>query len=102
MHRPIAEQGKYLRAVVAGHGRYFAVPCNGACVQAFRFQVGRLWHRTLCRRSQAKHLSWQRMHKIVDHWLPPIRICHPYMNATPHPVMLAQGSEQSVSEASNK
>lgn len=80
MHRPIAEQGQYLRAVVGGHARYFAVPCNGARVQAFRFQVGRLWHRTLCRRSQAKHLSWKRMHKIVAHWLPPIRICHPYPN----------------------
>ena len=80
MHKPIAEQGQYLRAVVGGHARYFAVPCNGARVQAFRFQVGRLWHRTLCRRSQAKHLSWKRMHKIVAHWLPPIRICHPYPN----------------------
>lgn len=80
MHRPIAEQGQYLRAVVAGHARYFAVPCNGARVQAFRFQVGRLWHRTLCRRSQAKHLSWKRMHKVVAHWLPSPRICHPYPN----------------------
>ena len=35
MHRPIAEQGKYLRVVLAGHGRYFAVPCNGARVQGF-------------------------------------------------------------------
>lgn len=78
MHRPIAEQGTYLRAVVGGHARYFAVPCNGARVQAFRFQVGRLWHRTLCRRSQTKHLSWKRMHKIVAHWLAPVRICHPY------------------------
>ena len=80
MHRPITEQGQYLRAVVGGHARYFAVPCNGARVQVFRLQVGRLWHRTLCRRSQAKHLSWKRMHKIVAHWLPPIRICHPYPN----------------------
>jgi group II intron reverse transcriptase/maturase len=80
MHRPIAEQGQYLRAVVAGHGRYFAVPCNGARVQAFRFEVGRLWHRTLCRRSQAKNLSWKRMHKIATHWLPSPRICHPYPN----------------------
>ena len=80
MHRPIAEQGHYLRAVVAGHARYFAVPCNGARVQAFRFQVARLWHRTLCRRSQARHLSWKRMHKIIAHWLPAVRICHPYPN----------------------
>ena len=77
LHRPIAEQGQTLRAVVAGPARYFAVPCNGARVQAFRRQVGRLWQRTLCRRSQAKHMSWKRMHKIVAHWLPPVRICHP-------------------------
>ena len=77
-HHPIAEQGQYLRSVVVGHGRYFAVPCNGARVQAFHFQVGRLWHRTLCRRSQAKHMSWKRMHKIVAHWLPSPRMCHPY------------------------
>ena len=80
MHRPIAEQGQYLRAVVSGHGRYFAVPCNGARVQVFRQQVARLWHRTLCRRSQSKHLSWKRMHRIVAHWLPRPRICHPYPN----------------------
>jgi group II intron reverse transcriptase/maturase len=80
MHQPIAEQGQYLRAVVGGHARYFAVPCNGARVQVFRFQVGRLWHRTLCRRSQAKHLSCKRMRKIVAHWLPSPRICHPYPN----------------------
>ena len=78
MHRPITEQGQYLRAVVAGHGRYFAVPCNGARVQVFRHQVARLWHRTLCRRSQTKHLSWKRMCRIVEHWLPRPPICHPY------------------------
>jgi group II intron reverse transcriptase/maturase len=92
MHHPIAEQGKYLRAVVAGHSRYFAVPCNGARVQAFRIQFSRLWHRTLCRRSQAKHLSWQRMRKIVAHWLPSPRICHPYPN--PRLIVTTQGKSR--------
>lgn len=78
MHRPIAEQGKYLRAVVAGHGRYFGVPDNGARLSAFRFEIGRLWHRTLCRRSQTKHLRWKRMGRIIAHWLPRPHICHPY------------------------
>jgi len=80
MHRPIKEQGQYLRAVVAGHGRYFGVPCNGARLSAFRFQVGRLWHRTLCRRSQSHHLPWRRMHRVIAHWLPVPHICHPYPN----------------------
>jgi group II intron reverse transcriptase/maturase len=80
MHRPIKEQGQYLRAVVAGHGRYFGVPNNGARLSMFRFQVGRLWHRTLCRRSQTHHLSWRRMHRVIAHWLPVLHICHPYPN----------------------
>jgi len=78
MHWPIAEQGAYLRAVVAGHARYFAVPCNGARVQAFRWQIGRLWYRTLVRRSQKKHLNMKRMHRLLTVWLPPVRIHHPY------------------------
>ncbi|MBE7419486.1 MAG: RNA-directed DNA polymerase [Ideonella sp.] len=78
LHRPIAEQGQYLRAVVTGSMRYFGVPRNGARVYRLRFEVARLWHRTLCRRSQGKHLSWQRMHRLVEHWLPPARTCHPY------------------------
>ena len=80
MHRPIAEQGEYLRAVVAGHGRYFGVPNNGARLGAFRFEIGRLWHRTLCRRSQTKHLNWRRMGRIIAHWLARPHICHPYPN----------------------
>jgi group II intron reverse transcriptase/maturase len=80
MNRPIPEQGEYLRAVVAGHARYFGVPDNGPRLQAFRFQVARLWHRTLCRRSQTGRVRWSRMHRLLDHWLPRPRICHPYPN----------------------
>jgi group II intron reverse transcriptase/maturase len=80
MHRPIAEQGDYLRAVVRGHSRYFGVPCNGARLCVFRLQVGRLWYRTLCRRSQRRRLNWRRMHRLLAHWLPVPHICHPYPN----------------------
>ncbi|MGH8790912.1 MAG: group II intron reverse transcriptase/maturase [Cupriavidus necator] len=80
MHRPIKEQGQYLQAVVAGHGRYFGVPCNGARLRTFRFQVAGLWHRTLCRRSQSRGLPWRRMYRLMAHWLPIPTICHPYPN----------------------
>ena len=52
MHAPIQETGQWLRSVVSGHFRYYGVPMNGAALQLFRHQVGRLWHRTLSRRSQ--------------------------------------------------
>ena len=80
MHHPIPEQGQYLRAVVAGHGRYFGVPCNGARLRTLRFQIAGLWRRTLCRRSQSRDLPWRRMYRLMAHWLPVPHICHPYPN----------------------
>ena len=41
-------------------------------------KLGRLWMRALKRRSQSHHLSWERMRRYIDRWLPPARICHPY------------------------
>jgi group II intron reverse transcriptase/maturase len=78
MHHPILAQGQYLRAVVTGHGRYFGVPCNGARLRQFGHQVERLWHRTLCRRSQTHHLPWRQMHRLTERWIPSLHICHPY------------------------
>jgi RNA-directed DNA polymerase len=80
MHRPIEEQGRYLRAVVGGHMRYYGVPRNAARLKMFRYRITQIWHRTLCRRSQVRPVRWPRMAKLAEHWLPPIRICHPYPN----------------------
>jgi RNA-directed DNA polymerase len=52
MHEPISEQGKWLQAAVRGHIRYYGVPMNNPALALFRFQVGRLWHRALSRRTQ--------------------------------------------------
>jgi RNA-directed DNA polymerase len=78
MHQTIPEQGAYLRSVVMGHVRYYGVPLNGWAIGAFRLEVGKLWHRTLRRRSQTHHLPWQRMLRYILRWLPSARVCHPY------------------------
>ena len=78
MHDPVPEQGRWLSAVVGGHFRYYGVPMNGDALARFRFQVGRLWHRALSRRSQTGRVLWDRMRRLIDCWLPPSRICHPY------------------------
>ena len=78
MHDPIPEVGQWLRSVVGGHIRYYGVPTNGTALYTFRFQVGRLWHRTLLRRSQKARMLWDRMRRLIDRWLPPARTCHPY------------------------
>ena len=78
MHQPIPEQGKWLRQVVAGHFAYYAVPTNSRALSAFRHYVTDLWRRTLRRRSQKDGFTWERMTKLVTHWLPPPRILHPW------------------------
>ena len=78
MHTPIPEQGKWLAAVVRGHIRYYGVPMNQPALAHFRFQIGKLWHRTLSRRSQNGRLCWQRMRRLIARWLPLPIACHPY------------------------
>jgi RNA-directed DNA polymerase len=77
-HHPIPAVGTWLRSVVEGHLRYYGVPTNRPALQLFRFQVGRLWHRALSRRSQNGHVLWDRMRRLHIRWLPPARVCHPY------------------------
>ncbi len=75
-HLPIPEQGKWLRSVVNGHFAYYAVPTNGQSLARFRNQVTRQWYRALRRRSQRDRTNWQRMRRLVDRWIPPVRIRH--------------------------
>jgi len=78
MHTPVSEQGAYLRSVVSGHFQYYGVPMNRPALGAFLMAVGRLWCRTLRRRSQRHRVTWQRMKRLMHRWLPRPRICHPY------------------------
>ena len=78
MHDPVPEQGAYLRSVIMGHARYYGVPMNGPSVAAFRKEACWLWSKVLKRRSQKHHLTWERMKRLIDRWLPVTRVCHPY------------------------
>jgi RNA-directed DNA polymerase len=77
-HVSIPELGAYLRSVVGGHVRYYGVPLNSRAISAFRWAVGRLWKRALERRSQRTRIAWARMRRLIDRWIPPARVCHPY------------------------
>jgi RNA-directed DNA polymerase len=78
MHAPIQDTGKWLRSVVSGHIRYYGVPMNSHALSSFRFKVGWLWHRALSRRSQNGRVPWDRMRRLIDRWLPPVRVYHPF------------------------
>src|ERR1700683_4942258 len=78
MHAPIPEQGKWLRAVVGGHFRYYGVPMNKPALVLFRFQVAWLWQRSLSRRSQNGRVLWNRMRRLIPRWLSLPSVCPPY------------------------
>lgn len=81
MHHGIAEQGKWLGAVVCGYMNYHAVPTNARSVAAFGYHVKNLWRRTLKRRSHKDGLTHERMQRIAAAYLPRPRILHPWPNA---------------------
>jgi len=78
MHAALPEVGRWLRSVVEGYYRYYAVPRNYPALKSFRFEVIRLWHLALRRRSQKTRVTWKRMVAIAKRWLPTPRILHPY------------------------
>ena len=78
-HRPVSEQGAWLRAVMQGHFNYYGVPGNRKALDTFRKQIQLSWLYALRRRSQkARSLTWKRMEKLIATWLPTARIVHPY------------------------
>jgi RNA-directed DNA polymerase len=88
MHDSIPGQGQWLKAVVTGYFAYHAVPTNWRALGAFRYHVTDLWRRTLQRRSQKDGMTWTRITRLADEWLPPPRILHPWPNqrfAVKHP-----------------
>jgi len=78
MHRPIPETGSWLRSVVSGWYRYYAVPLTYRTLQSFRRHVMWLWYRTLRRRSDKDRTTWPRLYRLSDRWLPTPRILHAY------------------------
>ena len=80
MHQSIPEQGNWLKQVVTGYFAYHAVPTNSAALVTFRDEIIARWRWVLHRRSQKSALTWTRMKKLADDWLPKPRILHPWPN----------------------
>jgi len=78
MHQSIPSQGSWLRRVVKGYFNYHAVPTNARALDVFRHHVTDLWRRTLRRRSQTARMTWARMTKLANDFLPKPIILHPW------------------------
>jgi len=78
MHDATPDTGAWLRAVVQGHFNYYAVPGNLGSLGMFQERVLSMWWHVLCRRSQKRGVTWERMIAIAKPWLPSPRVLHPY------------------------
>ena len=76
-HLPVDEQGRWLASALQGHYQYYAVPDNIEALHAFREQAVRYWCMALRRRSQRTTVTWERMSRLADRWLPQPQILHP-------------------------
>lgn len=79
-HLPIPDQGRWLASVLRGHCNYYAVPDNSKAINAFRHRIIGHWLAALRRRSQRTRLTWKRMYRLAERWLPRVRILHPWPN----------------------
>ncbi len=79
---PLADQGKWLGAVVRGWLNYHAVPGNSAAIHSFKNRIVEAWRRALRRRSQMAHrgTTWDVMRRIAARHIPKATIVHPYPN----------------------
>jgi RNA-directed DNA polymerase len=78
MHQPIPTVGRWLRSVLNGWYRYYAVPFTYPILAVFRHRVAWLWFRSINRRSQRSRTNWKRMSPLIEQWLPTPRIMHPH------------------------
>jgi RNA-directed DNA polymerase len=78
MHVRISGTVQWLRQVVGGYFQYHAVPGNEQRMATFRWEVARIWYRTLKRRSQRCRLSKGRFVARLGCLLPTVQALHPY------------------------
>jgi group II intron reverse transcriptase/maturase len=80
-HRPIGEQQAALARKLKGHYGYFGMTGNSRALGRFVYEVRRVWHKWLNRRSGRKHMRWDRFVLLTQRYpLPTPRIVHSVLN----------------------
>jgi len=77
-HQPIPEVGIWLGQVVRGFFNFYAVPTNFEALAVFRRHVTKLWLRALLRRGNRDRMTWEKMTRLADDFLPTPRISQPW------------------------
>jgi group II intron reverse transcriptase/maturase len=79
-HHPLVEQHDALARKLRGHYAYFGITGNADAFNRFRFEVDRLWHKWLFRRSGRARIPWERWQRLSKRYpLPEPRIARSVM-----------------------
>lgn len=77
-HEDVETQQRALARKLNGHYAYFGVTSNYPALGRLLYEVTRIWHKWLCRRSQKGYLPWDAMNRLLERYpLPTPRIVHP-------------------------
>lgn len=76
----VHQQGSWLRKVMHGLINYYGIPGNGKALATLRTEICRNWRKSLRRRGNKRPINWVHMTKLIDRWIPKVRIVHPYPN----------------------
>jgi RNA-directed DNA polymerase len=78
-HRPISVQRAWLSAALNGHYAYYGITGNIRRLQEYRYQVVKIWHKWLARRTRGWTFPWNDFLALLSrHPLPAARIVHRY------------------------
>lgn len=78
-HHAVEDQWRWLKSVLRGIYRYYAVPTNYRPLASFYRTVWDAWHRSLQRRSQRGRWSWEKRLRFDQRYpLPKPSILHPW------------------------
>ena len=67
-HETLYVQWQHLRSAMRGHYGYYGVTGNMRRLKRYSYEVKRLWHFWLGRRSNLRDLSWERYQRILDRY----------------------------------
>jgi len=65
-HDPVKTQRTALARKLTGHFNYYGIIGNVEALGRFRYEVCRVWHKWLSRRSQRGSLTWERFNGILE------------------------------------
>ena len=74
-HAPVAKQHAILKQKVQGHYGYYGITGNSKALVRFVHETKRIWRQWLDRRSQQRHMPWERFHQLLKRYPLPDPIC---------------------------